>query len=82
MKSYKEHKSWQNFAHNVRWLRSHYEFSKDKMAETLGITVEMLEEIENNEIPVDLTAEAILNMSNFFLVEPEEIMGIRLDTKK
>lgn len=81
MKSYAEHKSWQNFAYNVKWLRLHYEFSKEKMAETLGITVEMLEEIENNEIPIDLTVEAILNMSKFFLVEPQDLMRIHLDNK-
>ena len=82
MKSYNQHVSWQNFVHNVKWLRIHYDFSKEKMSKVLGITVEMLEKIENNEIPADLTAEAILNLGNFFLVEPEKIMGRHLDSKK
>lgn len=81
MKSYTEHKAWQNFTHNVKWLRSHYEFSKEKMAEILGITIGMLKEIENNEVPLDLTAEAILNMGKFFIVKPKDIMGINLENK-
>ena len=81
MKSYTEHKSWQNFAHNVKWLRSHYEFSKEKMAKILGISVDMLKEIENNEIPIDLTVEVIPNISKFFLVEPQDLMRIHLDKK-
>lgn len=63
---------------NIVWLRKHYEFSKERMAEIMGVTVDMLNEIEKGQMPEDLTVEAVLNMQDFFRIEPQDLLGKRL----
>lgn len=60
---------------NIIWLRTHYEFSKEKMAEIMGIRVDMINEIESHKMPDDLTVEAILNINKFFRIEPQDLLG-------
>lgn len=75
MKSYKNENSWKIFVRNMLWLREHYNFSKEKMAKISGITVEMLNRIENGEMPFELTAEIFIRIGNFFCVEPMELFN-------
>lgn len=65
---------------NIIWLRTHYEFSKEKMAEIMDISIDMMNEIENHKVPEDLTVEAILNMHKFFRIEPQDLLGKDLTT--
>lgn len=64
---------------NIMWLRKHYEFSKERMAEIMGISIEMMNEIENGQMPEELTVEAVLNIHKFFGVEPQDLLGKRLE---
>ena len=63
---------------NIVWLRKHYEFSKERMAEIMGISIEMINEIENGKLPDDLTVEAVLNMYRFFGIEPQDLLGKKI----
>ncbi len=67
---------------NIVWLRKHYEFSKERMADIMGISVEMLNEIESGRMPEELTVEAILNIQDFFRIEPQDLLGKKLKQKK
>lgn len=62
-------------SHNITWLRTHYEFSKERMAEILGVSVDVLNRIENGEIGDDLTVEAFLNAAKFFCVDTKDLFG-------
>lgn len=73
MENPKNNESWKNFAHNVKWLREHYEFSEERMAEILGISVDMLKEIECGDIPEELDCEIILRIHNFFGIDAVHI---------
>lgn len=68
-------------SHNIVWLRTHYEFSKERMAEILNISVDVLNKIENGEIGDDLTVEAFINAANFFCVETKDLFGKYLPLK-
>ncbi len=59
MNNPKENTAWKMFAHNIKWLRKQCEFSEDRMAEILGISVDMLKAIEHSELPEELTCEII-----------------------
>lgn len=72
-------KEYEVLLNNIVWLRKHYEFSKERMAEIMGVSIEMLNEIENGKMPEDLTVEAVLNMQDFFRIEPQDLLGKRLD---
>lgn len=82
MKSYKDDKSWKIFIKNIVWLREHYEFSKEKMAEISGISVEVINRIENGEMPDEVTVETIIRLGNFFCVEPMELFSENLGKDK
>lgn len=75
MKSYKNDKSWTIFIKNIVWLREHYEFSKEKMAEISEISVEVINRIENGEMPDEVTVETIIRLGNFFCIEPMELFS-------
>ena len=62
---------WKFFVNNIIWLRKHHKFSKEKMAEILGINVEMLNRIENGEIPEELSVEIIFKISSHFSLNPK-----------
>lgn len=64
-------KNWQNFVHNVKWLRNHYEFSEDKMAEIMGISVDLFRELENGNGKDDLSIEVVFKIYSFFGVLPD-----------
>ncbi|MBQ8766255.1 MAG: helix-turn-helix transcriptional regulator [Clostridia bacterium] len=78
MELYKNEKYWKNFVKNIIWLRKHYEFPKERMAEILGINVEMLNRIENGEMPEELNMEIIFKISNFFSLNPKELFSEHL----
>lgn len=68
-------------SHNIAWLRTHYEFSKERMAQILDISIESLNKIENGEIDDDLTVETFLNAANFFCIETKDLFGKYLPLK-
>lgn len=72
-------KEYEILLNNIVWLRNHHELSKERMAEIMDITVDMFNEIENGKLPEDLTVEAILNMQDFFRIEPQDLLGKKLD---
>lgn len=82
MKSYKDDKSWKIFVKNLVWLRGHYGFSKEKMAEISGISVELLNKMENGEMSAEVTAEIFIRLGNFFCVEPMELFSENLGKDK
>ena len=47
------------FLHNVIWLRKHYGLTKKAMAEKLGISLWMLNKIENGELPPGLQIDVL-----------------------
>lgn len=63
---------------NIVWLRNHYEFSKERMAEIMGITIDIFNEIERGKMPEELTVEAVLNIHKFFRVEPQDLLSKKL----
>lgn len=65
---------------NIIWLRKHYKFSKERMADIMGIEINTLEKIESGKIPDELTVEAILKMQNFFRIKPQDLLGKDLTT--
>lgn len=59
-----------NFLENIKLLRSHYSFSKKKMAEIMGISVKMLSKLESGEMSKRLSAKSLLRLSAFFSISP------------
>lgn len=68
---------WQNFVHNVMWLRNHYDFSEEKMAEIMGIDVEAYRDIEKGICDEDLSVEVFCKIYNFFHVRCDEFFSKR-----
>ena len=60
-----------NLLENVKFLRSHYSFSKKKMAEIMGISVKMLSKLESGEMSKGLSIKALLRLSAFFSISPD-----------
>lgn len=73
---------YKNLLDNIVWLRNHYEFSIERMADIMGISIEMINEIENGKMPQELTVEAIFNMQDFFRIEPQDLLGQSLKRRK
>lgn len=74
-------KEYEIFLHNVVWIRNHYEFSKEKMAKIINITVDMLNQIEQGILPDDLTVEAILKIGKYFRIKPVDLLSVKLYEK-
>lgn len=70
--------SWQIFVYNIVWLRKHYEFSEEKMAEIMEISVDLLKQVESGQGADELSAEVVYKIHNFFGVLPNVLMGKRL----
>ncbi len=70
--------SWQIFVYNIVWLRKHYEFSEEKMAEIMEISVDLLKQIELGQGADKLSVEVIYKIYNFFGVLPNILMGKKL----
>lgn len=70
--------SWQIFVYNIVWLRKHYEFSEEKMAEIMEISVDLLKQIELGQGADELSVEVIYKIYDFFGVFPNILMGKKL----
>lgn len=70
--------SWQIFVYNIVWLRNHYEFSEEKMAEIMEISVDLLKQIELGQGADELSVEVVYKIYNFFGVHPNILMGKKL----
>lgn len=68
---------WQNFVHNLVWLRNHYDFSKEKMAQIMEIDVVLYEKIEKGDGGEELSVEVVYKVYNFFDVHCDEIFTNR-----
>lgn len=78
MKSESHKEEYENFAHNVVWLRKSYGLSKKKMAEIMGIGIGSLNKVEMGEIPPRLKVEALINIYSRFGISPEKQLSKRL----
>lgn len=67
-------KEMKNFLHNLLWLKNHYNFSKEKMAEILGISVEIWEEVELEKIPTNLTGDVFYKIKENFDINPSDMI--------
>lgn len=67
-------KEMKNFLHNLLWLKNHYNFSKEKMAEILGISVEIWEEVELEKIPTSLTGDVFYKIKENFDINPSDMI--------
>lgn len=63
-----------NFLHNLVWLKNHYGFSKEKMAEILEISIEIWEEVEKGKIPTSLTGEVLYIIKENFDIHPSDMI--------
>lgn len=79
MELHKNEMYWKNFVENIIWLRNHYKFSKERMAEISGINADMLNRIENGEMPEELSMEIIFKLSKFFSLNPKELFSEHLN---
>lgn len=66
------------FIHNVLWLRRHYGLSKKKMAEILGISLFMINKIENGQLPPTLEIDVLFRIHKAFGITMADILSIRL----
>lgn len=67
------------FLHNLLWLKNHYNFSKEKMAEILGISVKLWEEVELEKIPTSLTGDVFYKIKEFFDINPSDLINKRFE---
>lgn len=70
--------SWQIFVYNIVWLRKHYKFSEEKMAEIMEISVDLLKQIELGQGADELSVKVIYKIYDFFGVFPNILMGKKL----
>lgn len=72
-------KEMKNFLHNLLWLKNHYSFSKEKMAEILGISVEVWEEVELEKTPTKLTGDVFYKIKAFFDINPSDLINKKFE---
>lgn len=75
MKNYSNEEACKIVIHNIKLLRQQYEFSKEKMAKILAVSVETINEIENEKLPEELTIEALFRAQNFFHISIKVLIG-------
>ena len=66
---------WKKFVNNVMWLRNYYQFSEDKMAEIMGINIDLLREVEKGNGKDALSVEVVYKICGFFNVSPDKLFG-------
>lgn len=71
MKHQESERDTENFLYNIKWLRSHYGFSKRKMANMLGIGVTTLNKIEQGIFPPRLTTSILFHIQKIFGIHPK-----------
>mgnify|MGYP003292088415 CR=1 FL=1 len=69
MQNPKDYQAWKIFSNNIKWLREQCEFSEEKMAKILGISVDMLKKIECGELPKELNCEILLRIHIVFGID-------------
>lgn len=72
-------KEMRNFLHNLLWLKDRYEFSEEKMAEILGISVELWEEVELEKIPTSLRGDVFYKIKEFFDINPSDLINKKFE---
>lgn len=71
-------REWENFVHNLKWLRTQHGLSKKEMAKRLNISVWMLNKIERGEQPPRLTIDIFFAVQDQFGLHPAEQFAHRL----
>lgn len=69
MQNPKYNQMWKIFSHNIKWLREQCEFSEEKMAKILGISIDVLKKIECGELPEELNCEILLRIRTVFGID-------------
>ncbi len=67
-------KEMETFLNNLVWLKNHYNFTKEKMAEMLEISVEIWEEVEIRRIATNLTGNIFYKIKDNFDIYPSDII--------
>lgn len=62
------------FLHNLVWLKQHYGYTKQEMAEILDISEELWEEVEKIKIPTRLTGEVFYRIKEHFDITPSDML--------
>lgn len=70
-----------NFCHNVAWLRKHHKLSKKEMAKRLGIGVGSLNKLESGTVPPNMTSDVLNNLCQHFNIILSDLFGRRLGEK-
>lgn len=69
---------YDNFCHNITWLRKHHHLSKKEMAKLLGISIGSLNKIESGQIPPRMTTEVLTQANKHFGIPIHNLFGSRL----
>lgn len=72
-------REWENFTHNVTWLRKSNGLSKKKMANLLGLGVGSLNKIERGELPPRLDVSILFRLRDCFGISPKDLFALRLE---
>ncbi len=70
---------WQNFVHNIKWLRYRYDLSEEKMADIMEICVPLLQEVEKGCMADILCVDVVYKIYDFFGVKPHLLFMKILD---
>ena len=68
----------QNFFHNIKKIRLSNNLTLDDMAQTLNIPLSQLTQLENDEMPDELTSAVLFAIHKKFDILPKDLFGKRL----
>ena len=69
---------WENFTHNVTWLRKSHGLSRKEMAKLLGIGLWSLNRMERGEMPPNLGVGVLELIYRHFEIFPSALLKCRL----
>lgn len=64
---------WQNFVHNIIWLRKHHNISEERMAEIMEIDVALLKKVEQGDGADILSVDVVYKIYEFFDISPNKL---------
>ncbi|MBQ8766403.1 MAG: helix-turn-helix transcriptional regulator [Clostridia bacterium] len=67
--------TWEVFVRNIVWLRKHFNLSKKKMSEILGIDISTLVEIEKGSMPNEVTVDILFKAENYFGIPIKDLIS-------
>ena len=70
-----------NFCHNLRYLRTHHGLTQKQMAVRLHISVDYVRRLEKGDVPPRLGCIVFFYMSQCFAIPINHFLTTRLDEK-